>query len=201
MADKNQSVTTLASSIGLKEWAAVCQALRNGRQSLLLRKGGIEEKGNEFRIDYPEFWLVPTRFHQSSEEIIPEEHDLLEICCSQRPKENEIKLSEFATVEEIHFLKDEDKLSRLRDFHILSDETVLNRFYYKFPGIYLVVVRIYQLESPIILPKDPSYEGCKSWIELPETISAENAAPALPDDSYQEFRKKFESSLFGKSSV
>ena len=34
--------------IAFKEWAAVCRALASGRQSLIIRKGGIAEAGGVF---------------------------------------------------------------------------------------------------------------------------------------------------------
>ena len=44
----------------LKEWAVICRALAEGRQSLLLRKGGIAEAGGAFQVEQPRFWLLPT---------------------------------------------------------------------------------------------------------------------------------------------
>ena len=36
----------------LKEWAVVCDALRDGRQICLLRKGGIREEAGVFLHDH-----------------------------------------------------------------------------------------------------------------------------------------------------
>ncbi len=192
-----KTIRSVSSSIGLKEWAAVCLALRNGKQSLLLRKGGIHESGNQFQIDHPEFWFIPTRFHQSSEEIIPEEHDLLDTCCENKPKEGEIALSEYAVVEEIHYIRDEAKLSRLKGFHILSEETIENRFYYRTTGIFAVIVRVYQTENPLIIQDDPSYEGCKSFIEFPSSIHSDQMKPVLSEDEHADVVKRIRTSLFG----
>ncbi len=43
---------TTENSIAMKEWAAVCLALAEGRQSLLLRKGGIAEGSGGFRMEH-----------------------------------------------------------------------------------------------------------------------------------------------------
>ncbi|MBX3440236.1 MAG: DUF1802 family protein, partial [Planctomycetaceae bacterium] len=56
-------------SWALKEWAAVCQALATGRQSILLRAGGIADGGDGFPVPHDEFWLLATRFHQSPDEL------------------------------------------------------------------------------------------------------------------------------------
>lgn len=44
----------------LKEWAIVCKALEEGRQVLLLRKGGIMEYKQGFEIKHNKFLLFPT---------------------------------------------------------------------------------------------------------------------------------------------
>ena len=51
----------------LKEWALVCARLLDGRQAIMLRKGGIDEKG--FWVDADEFLLYPTYFHQMAEKV------------------------------------------------------------------------------------------------------------------------------------
>ena len=58
-----------ANRFAFKEWAVTCQALAAGRQSLLLRKGGIHERNGRFEVEHAEFWLFPTRFHQNPDEI------------------------------------------------------------------------------------------------------------------------------------
>ncbi len=52
-------------AMALKEWAAVCQALAVGRQTILLRKGGIAEGPGGFRAEHDAFWLLPTYFHEA----------------------------------------------------------------------------------------------------------------------------------------
>ena len=59
-----------ANEWAFKEWAVVCAALASGRQSVILRKGGIHEGRDGFRVDHREFWLFPTRFHQEPGEVV-----------------------------------------------------------------------------------------------------------------------------------
>ena len=56
-------------SVGFKEWALVCDALADGRQSIILRKGGIAEGRNGFAFRHPEFFLFPTSFHAQVDKI------------------------------------------------------------------------------------------------------------------------------------
>ena len=46
---------------GLKEWAVVVRALRDGRQIIDLRKGGIREEGHRFRVRASRFASTPGR--------------------------------------------------------------------------------------------------------------------------------------------
>src|SRR2546423_10206537 len=51
-------------SVGFKEWSLVCDALGRGRQSVILRKGGIAEGREGFSFRHREFFLFPTFFHE-----------------------------------------------------------------------------------------------------------------------------------------
>ena len=42
---------------GLKEWATVVKALENGKQTVILRKGGILETDSGFNVESKEFLL------------------------------------------------------------------------------------------------------------------------------------------------
>src|SRR3954449_9255456 len=51
--------------IAFKEWAGVCDALLEGRQSLIVRKGGIAEGPRGFAPEHEAFWLYPTHVHEA----------------------------------------------------------------------------------------------------------------------------------------
>ena len=64
-------MSVMTSSIALKEWAAVVEALARGQQTLLLRKGGVGDPGETFELAHREFFLFPTFEHQKREQIRP----------------------------------------------------------------------------------------------------------------------------------
>ena len=43
---------------GLKEWATVVKALEQGKQTVLLRKGGILETASGFNIESKKFFFI-----------------------------------------------------------------------------------------------------------------------------------------------
>ncbi|MCX7421045.1 MAG: DUF1802 family protein, partial [Planctomycetia bacterium] len=78
--------------IAFKEWAVVCAALAQGRQSLILRKGGIHEGCESFRVQHDEFWLYPTAFHQQADDVITEARPLIDQVQAQATDASRISL-------------------------------------------------------------------------------------------------------------
>src|SRR5581483_2742361 len=119
----------------LKEWAVICKALAEGRQALVLRKGGIAEAGSEFQLEHDQFWLFPTYVHQQQAGIKPEARPLLEQAEAERPPLGVLRLSHFATVEGVYHVHSLAGALRLADLHLWSMEAVQSRFAYRSPGL------------------------------------------------------------------
>ena len=79
-----------------KEWAVICQALAEGRQSVVLRKGGIAEKTDEFQVEHTRFWLYPTYVHQQRDGVTADALPLLEQAEAERPPQGVVRLTHFA---------------------------------------------------------------------------------------------------------
>ncbi|HET6424877.1 MAG TPA: DUF1802 family protein [Planctomycetaceae bacterium] len=163
-----------------KEWAAVCSALLSGRQSLILRKGGIHEGRVGFRVDHPEFWLFATGFHQQPEALQP---GAMDHALSQ-PASGTILLPGYAVVEAVEEIHDPAVLPRLSGHHVWSDRTIDERFHYRSPGLFALIVRVYRPPSPLALPDSPHFAGCRSWVDLPDELPTANLTPVLSDDEH-----------------
>ena len=50
----------------LKEWAVAVNALESGKTIMLLRKGGIHERGGRFQVAHEQVLLYPTYEHQQA---------------------------------------------------------------------------------------------------------------------------------------
>jgi hypothetical protein len=172
--------------IALKEWAIICKALEEGKQILLLRKGGIMEYRKGFEVKHNEFLLYPTFEHQSIESIkaeykekikeISEEHNISYYNNNRKKidendnnfniaSNNIIKL--LAKVEDVIEISDKFTLSGLRDYHIWSDEYVTMRMNYN-PSkpMNVLLLRIYKIRKPLIVDINDKWAGCKSWIDI-----------------------------------
>lgn len=168
-----------------KEWAVVCHALAQGRQSLILRKGGIAEEQGEFRPEHRRFWLYPTFVHQQAAGVKPEALPLLDQAQSNRPPEGMIKLTHFVEMHEFYHLHDMVGALRLRHLHIWSDETIFQRFKYRTPGLFAFVVRVFEAPQSHLLPDSPAYQGCKSWVDLEQELPTKGARVVLDDLAFK----------------
>src|SRR5680860_1242888 len=75
--DTDLSASPARTMLALKEWAAVGHALLDGRQTVLLRKGGIHEK--RFEVGRDTFVLFPTVAHSHRERVRDEHVDLISL--------------------------------------------------------------------------------------------------------------------------
>jgi hypothetical protein len=149
-----------------KEWAVICEALAQGKQSLILRKGGIAENEGAFGVEHKRFWLYPTYVHQQQAGIQEEYRSLLHDAEAQRPPTGKVRLQLWCDVNGIYQIRDELAALLLSHLHCWSEDSVRQRFNYHAPGIFLLVVRVHRLPTPHEIDDLPRYAGCRSWVEL-----------------------------------
>lgn len=175
-----------------KEWAVICNALAAGEQSLILRKGGIAEPGGDFKLEQPRFWLYPTYVHQQFDGIREELNSWLEAVNKQQPPPGLVRISHFAEVTGVYHIKALPAALLLGHLHFWSDTTVQRRFEYKSPGLYALLVRVYQAAEVVELPETDAYRGCKSWVELDRDLPVEGATPVLTEQAMANQRRQVE---------
>ena len=170
-----------ANRFAFKEWAVVCAALDSGRQTVIVRKGGIHEGREGFRVEHGEFWLFPTRFHQTADELTDDAGPLLAQVQADRPASGLIRLRNYVVVEQVFRIEDERSLPQLAGFTILSERTLGERFHYRGPGLFVLAVRVYRLPEPLDVPDSPHFAGCRSWVDLPRDPSTVGLVPVLDE--------------------
>jgi hypothetical protein len=176
-------------NIAFKEWAVVCRALAEGAQSIILRKGGIHEGREGFRIEHREFWLFPTQFHQQPEQLKTAAEPIWQRTMAQAPATGTIPIGQYVLVEQVREITDETLLDRLSGMHIWADATIRERFHYRRPGLFLLLARVFETPKPHVLNDTPYFAGCRSWVELPEALSTTGAVPVLSDEQFAAVRK------------
>jgi hypothetical protein len=172
----------------LKEWDIVCRALGNGRQIILLRKGGISESIGGFELEHSQFLLFPTFVHQNLQMLKEEVHDQYQPCSAEPAK---ITMTVAAEVTDIIQLKNREQMDALDAQHIWTSPLIDMRFNYRPTNpLYLLIVRAYRLNEPATIDNTPDYAGCKSWVPLESPISIANAATVMDDDRFELGRQK-----------
>lgn len=189
---------TLSSAVvGFKEWLVVCDALGAGRQSIILRKGGIAEGRGGFQWQRDTFLLFPTHFHQQRDQVTWE--PTLE-AASDLARPEEIVLRYAAQLEWSGRVNDWTAAAALAPHHVWNEEVVRDRFGYGGEtGLSVAVVRVFRLASPSILAMEKRFGGCRSWVDLPEG-GALDMAPVLDDETHRE-RLKALATLLPKNDI
>jgi len=176
-----------AAPIAFKEWQVVCDALAVGRQSIILRKGGIHEGRRGFSFAHESFFLFPTRFHADANQI--REGEVM-VMPEWRPGDD-ITITHHALALWAVTLTDWQQVHALEPYHIYSESTVRDRFDWQGRGmasgsIHVALVRISKLADPVKFPYEPKYGGCRSWLEIPAPPEnwQETASPVVGDDAF-----------------
>jgi len=184
----------------LKEWSIVCNALGDGRQCILFRKGGILEYKQGFEVKHESFFLYPTLEHQSRQYIQKDyvvEFDRLISECDSARVNDEVILKLWAKVERIHRVSNLGVLDKIEQYHIWNRNYLQLRMNYN-PSkpLFLLLVRVYTLIHPLKFQILPAWSGCKSWIDIhvPEYESIGNCTainkldlvePVLNDSDFE----------------
>lgn len=172
-------------SIAFKEWAAICAALSAGEQSLILRKGGIAEENGEFRPEYDQFFLYPTYFHEQQQRGLKPTAERFRVDAErQQPIQGTISIQHMVQVKKVIRCDSLNQLQKLDSFHFWTAETITQRFHYRTPGLFALIVQVFELPAAVVVPEDPSYFGCKSWVPLVKPIPTANIRPVLTDDQF-----------------
>lgn len=167
----------------LKEWAVTIEALAQGEQVLIVRKGGVGEK--VFSLPHDRFFLFPTHLHQRPELVTEQGRALFSDALARREEPEELALPAIAQIDESFPLSEPRELAALRGLHILSDDYATERLRWrpKHP-LWAVVLRVWRLSEPPTIALTPELGGCVSWVDLGDELAEEPAAPALSDEAF-----------------
>jgi hypothetical protein len=171
--------------IALKEWAVICRELGEGRQFIVLRKGGIREPGSGFSVEHNEFFLFPTYVHQNGDELIDAARATLPDVERTAPPAGLLHLDLYAQVAAVIEVTDLEALRRLDGQHALAWSAVEWRFNYRRQGLHVMALRIFRLAEPVRLTNLARYDGCRSWVALESAYPIAGCQPVLPETEFQ----------------
>lgn len=156
-------MTALPNHTALKEWSSVIAALGEGRQVILLRKGGIADP--RFGMEAERFYLYPTYFHQGENE----------------PRKR-VAISHWCEVARVWSTRDHDALLRLEPLLGLPRETLEARYRFRpDQALHVIAVRTFALPAPVEIDFREAYGGCLSWISIDDVLDVDGSKPVFED--------------------
>ncbi|MGO4529361.1 DUF1802 family protein [Paenibacillus sp. 2TAF8] len=165
----------------LKEWASAIKALENGRQIMVMRKGGIVEETKHFELKSPAFYLYPTYEHQRKELIKSSDQSYVEESLAEWvPEASTIRITAYAEVTQDLEIRDQEMLDRLLEYHMWTADFAESRLKWKKKDpLHVLILRVYRLQEPMEIPVLPEYNGCRSWISIPNGLVPRGMTPVL----------------------
>jgi hypothetical protein len=154
----------LPNHTSLKEWSTVIEALGDGQQIILIRKGGIADP--KFGVEAERFYLYPTFFHQAD----------------AAPEPATVTITHWCEVVKTWRVAALDVLARLEHEVVIPRETLDMRYRFRpDQALYVIAVRAFALPRPATIPVTAEYSGCRSWVSIDDEIDIDGSTPALSD--------------------
>ncbi len=185
-------MTSTLTQPALKEWSAAVHALLDGRQTVLLRKGGIHEK--RFAVTASRFLLFPTVAHSHAERVRPEHRDLLDAAAADSTDDALVVRAGAKVVAAVEVNQPErlDEIapctsgppSRSARTGSTSGPSTGSPCWWCRPA---------RWSSRVRLARTPEYAGCKSWVPLP--VDPTWAAPVHDDATLAEIAERVRRSV------
>ncbi|KAL6771001.1 hypothetical protein ACKKBF_B33540 [Auxenochlorella protothecoides x Auxenochlorella symbiontica] len=172
----------------LKEWAPVVEALRDGTQTILLRKGGLREP--VFRPADSSFLLFPTAFHTEDDLLRPHAKERYRAALAYDPRSaRHLELATGAVLTGAWTTADPAVLQLLADFHIWAPRFLDARLRWRpRQPITVLELRAFRLANPARLATaGPDVFGCFSWLrDAPGAPQGwlPSSTPALDDVAF-----------------
>jgi hypothetical protein len=178
--------------IAFKEWASVCDALLAGRQTIILRKGGISEgtAPGVFVPEHSEFWLYPTWVHQAEQGVRVSSTPPLPD--HRASGDGSLLIRALVQVDVLGYVDCEEALPALEAHHILTAETVSKRFHYRKPGLWALVARVWRREPAQSIVETPEQAGCRTWVELVDALATNGLSPVLDNEAWATRRRSLD---------
>jgi hypothetical protein len=168
-------------AVALKEWASVIGALENGRQIILMRKGGIAEETRHFQLQSNAFYLYPTYEHQRRELVKEQDRRRIDDSLEHwHPDNTTVQLRTYAEAVEDIEVHDQKTLDLLREYHMWTDDFAAERLKWKRKDpLHILLLRVYKLKQPVEIEIRPEYLGCRSWISMDTRPVTSEMTPVL----------------------
>ncbi|HET9051077.1 MAG TPA: DUF1802 family protein [Candidatus Dormibacteraeota bacterium] len=203
-------------TLALKEWDVVVAALEQGRQAILIRKGGLDDPDQRLPVPEGRFWLYPTLFHERGVFLRPEHRALLVPGAHRLPRSEATTLGRpeghgrpvaagcvalRAVGEVVHseLAPDLASLSRLLPLTVWTQKYPTLRYRWRPEEKPLVLVlRVSVLAQPVEIAERSEYGGCRSLVDLVDPPDAATATPVWTEERLESEVEAVRAALSGR---
>jgi hypothetical protein len=139
-----------------------------------------------FEPRYADFLFFPTTEHQHARYLNPHWAGLL----THSAAPDSLNISHLGHVTDV-FRAPQDQAALLAAPHVWNEDFIRQRYSYRPDlALYVLVVRVFRLPAPHVIPLRPAYAGCKSWVHLTEEIPVDAMEPVLTEAQFAEQRQR-----------
>jgi len=191
-------MSAISEAFGFKEWAFVCEALGEGVQTLILRKGGIHEGRAGFHFQHNHFWLFPTGFHAQKEQLLWTPNDIESSTVPPDEERTEVHIRHKVELKKIWKVTDWEKVAALAPYHVWKEDVIRDRFVWNDEScLHVALVKISSLVSEWTFPYERGFGGCRSWVKLNSESEPTDIVlkPSLSDEKWQQIANEVNSIL------
>lgn len=183
----------------LKEWNVTIEALGNGEQTVLFRKGGIKEP--TFRPEAGTFLLFPTAFHTEQQLLKPGVAERYQQAMALDPKaQTSLTLPYVAQVTGAWATPDSGVLAATHPLHVWTEAFIETRLKWRSrQPITVLELRCWRLARPVELPLADSMFGCFSWVDVGGLVQPDlsGATPCVDDATFAARQVQLREALAG----
>jgi hypothetical protein len=182
----------------LKEWAAIVHALSEGEQIVDVRKGGLHEDGRHFGLPARRCWLSPTAEHQQAALLKPAYAHWVDLA-EASPVGQPITVRAWADIVDVATITEPEHLDAIDSKLVWARDYVESRFSWKARDpLWVLVLRVHRLVTPVTAPWKDAYGGCTSWVtydELPYDPTTLPSEVVLSDVAFEAKHKGIRQAL------
>lgn len=172
--------------VALKENFLSLKLLGEGKTVTVLREIDPRDStraGNEFN---KEFFLFPDSSAVDEQRVKETLHgDFEESLADSRASMGMLKFRNYASIRAVARLTGDEALRAIQDEHPWTQAAAAERFAKHPDGLYLWVLRVYRMASPLMLVARPMYDGAHHWVKLEAPLSTRGATPVLPREIFE----------------
>ena len=146
---------------------------------------------------HPEFLLYPTYLHQR-EDLLKDSHQptLRQLLSDSPADDDSVTFTHWAQVHELLEIDQLGKVEDLAPHHIWTNTYAESRLHWKpMVPLTIMLLRVFQMESPVTVPYIPEYGGCKSWVDIIPTVQLGRMTPVVDDAAFAQMVEAVRGSL------